>query len=197
MLLETERLILRRFRESDFADFCDYAIDAEMCRMMGREDIHDQESARPTFDWLKNHEERGYVIVYKENNKVIGNLTITLPPPFVRCRKALEGYDGRALSFSISRHYQRRGLMFEAVRAVIEHLFRLEGVDYINCGYFSFNVPSRELQKKLGFSYLDTERFTQDGVEIEAVENILWREGQPVMKAGTYCPPDGCVYTSF
>lgn len=184
MLLETERLILRRFQESDFADFCDYAIDADMCRMMGREDIYDAKSARSTFDWLKDHEERGYVIVYKENNKVIGNLTITLPPPFVRCRKQLEGKNGRTLSFSISRHYQRRGLMFEVVSAVIEHLFRLEGVDYINCGHFSFNIASRELQKKLGFSYLDTERFTQDGVEVEAIENILWY-GNPFLKADT------------
>ena len=87
MLLETERLILRRFRDSDFDDFCEFAIDKEMCRMMGREDIHDPESARFTFDWLKNHEQRGYAIVCKENDKVIGNLTITLPPPFVRCRK--------------------------------------------------------------------------------------------------------------
>ena len=64
--------------------------------------------------------------------------------------------------------------MYEAVSAVIGHLFQLEGVDYINCGHFGFNIASRELQKKLGFSYLDTERFTQDGVEIEAVENILF-----------------------
>ena len=176
MFVETERLVLRRFRESDFEDFCEYAIDEEMCRMMGRDHIYDAETARPTFDWLKNHEERGYVIVYKANGKVIGNLTVTLPPPFVRCRKELEGYDGRALSFSISRQYQRQGLMFEAVRVVIDCLFRLEGVDYINCGHFSFNIPSRELQKKLGFSYLDTERFEIDGVETEGIENILWND---------------------
>ena len=50
MFLETERLILRKFRAEDFYDFCEYAIDPEMCRMMGRADIHDAASARPTFD---------------------------------------------------------------------------------------------------------------------------------------------------
>lgn len=33
MFLETERLILRRFKEKDFPDFCEYAIDDEMSRM--------------------------------------------------------------------------------------------------------------------------------------------------------------------
>ena len=37
MFLETERLALRKFQEDDFDDFCEYAMDDEMCRMMGRE----------------------------------------------------------------------------------------------------------------------------------------------------------------
>lgn len=36
MFLETERLILRKFREADFEDFCEFAMDEDMCRMMGR-----------------------------------------------------------------------------------------------------------------------------------------------------------------
>lgn len=39
----------------------------------------------------------------------------------------------------------------------------------------SFNAPSKALQEKLGFSYLLTERFTYDGREMEAIENILRR----------------------
>ena len=67
--------------------------------------------------------------------------------------------------------------MFEAVSSVIDHLFRVEKTDYINCGYLSYNVPSKALQEKLGFTYLLTERFQFDGFdgqEMESVENILW-----------------------
>lgn len=176
MFLETERLLLRKFREEDFADFCEYAIDPEMCRMMGRENIHAAVSARPTFEWLLNREERAYALIYRETGKVIGNLTVYNSFPTQNTVKELEGKTGRSLSFSLSRQYQRRGLMFEAVSSVIDHLFHTEGADYIVCGHFDFNIPSRELLKKLGFSYLTTERFEQNGEERIGIETILWRK---------------------
>lgn len=80
--LETERLRLRRLCAADFADFCGYAMDAEMSRMMGREDLTDPAAARRNFDWLLEHEPRAYGIVCKEDGKLIGNLNVTaLPPP--------------------------------------------------------------------------------------------------------------------
>ena len=66
--------------------------------------------------------------------------------------------------------------MYEAVRGVIEHLFQEEQVDYINCGYLSYNAPSKALQEKLGFTYLLTNRFLFDCQEMESIENILWRK---------------------
>ena len=173
--LETERLILRKFREEDFADFHAYANDPEMCRMMGRDDMSDPESARFTFNWLKDREERGYAILLKETGQVIGNLTVSLPPPFVAELREVNGKKGRSMSFSLSRRYQRQGLMEEALRSVIPRLFE-EGTDYINLGHFDFNLPSRELQKKLGFTYLTTYRFEQDGEKFVTIENILWRD---------------------
>lgn len=175
MFLETVRLILRKFREEDFDDFCEYANDREMCRMMGRDDMSNPETARFTFDWLMNREERGYALVLKETGKVIGNLTVTPPPSCLDGLPELDGKSGCAMSFSISRQYQRRGLMEEALRAVIAYLFDAEGMDYINCGCFDFNHASRTLQTKLGFVYLITEHFREAGEELTGIENILWK----------------------
>ena len=172
--LRTDRLILRKFRDSDFEDFYEYAADAEMSRMMGRDLITDRQSAMPTFQWLKDREPRGYVLELKETGRVIGNLTVCEPPDLVKSMEQTRNKIGKALSFSISRAYQRRGLMTEALQAVIGHLFQEENVDYVNCGYFDFNVPSRELQKKLGFTGLTTESFRQDGEHFTAIEQILW-----------------------
>lgn len=77
MFLETARLILRKIREEDFADFCAYAMDKEMCHMMGRSPMDTEEAARANFDWLKNKEERCYGLVLKETGHVIGDLTVT------------------------------------------------------------------------------------------------------------------------
>lgn len=173
--LETERLRLRRLCAADFADFCGYAMDAEMSRMMGREDLTDPAAARRNFDWLLEREPRAYGIVCKEDGKLIGNLNVTALPPPLAALPELKGKAGCSLSFCLSRQYRRRGLMKEAVQAVIDRLFWAEGLDYIHCGSFSFNTPSRCLQEKLGFSYLTASTFCQDGEEITAIDRILWR----------------------
>ena len=175
MFLETERLILRKFVPEDFPDFYEYANDPEMSRMMGRDDMSDPENARFTFEWLMNREERGYGLILRETGKVIGNLTVTPPPDFLDGREELTGRRGCSMSFSVSRLHQRKGLMEEALRAVIRHLFEAEGMDYVNCGCFDFNKPSLALQNKLGFTHLMTEQFEQDGETITALEHILWR----------------------
>lgn len=176
MFLETERLILRKFQESDFGDFCELMIDPERCRMMGCDPIPDIAAARQSFEWFVRMSEQCCAIVYQETGKVIGNLSVTpVNAPCLTEREDLHGKNGRSLSFSMSRPFRRKGLMQEAVRAVIDHLFCVEGMDYIHCGYFSFNTASREFQKKLGFSCLAKERVSIGGEEREAVENILWR----------------------
>ena len=174
MFLETERLILRRFREEDFDDFCDFAMDDDMSRMMGRDRLHTRADARLMFTWLKSRAERGYALELKSTGRVIGNLTVTRVPRFDDSVRRLEGSEGRALSFAISRHYRRQGLMEEAVRAVIDALFD-EGMDYIQCGCFDFNVPSKALQEKLGFRYLTTEKIDMAGKRYTAIQRILWK----------------------
>lgn len=176
MFLETERLIRRKLEEDDFADFCAFAMDDDMCRMMGRAPMPDEAAARVNFDWLKNREPRGYAIVLKETGRVVGNLTVGKVGDWLMKYAALQGKRGASLSFSIGRAYQRRGLMSEAVSAVIDQLFRLENIDFINCGHFDFNIASRELQIKLGFEHLLTARVSFCGEENILVERILWNK---------------------
>ncbi len=175
MFLETERLTLRKFQEDDFDDFCDYAMDDEMSRMMGRSLLRNREEARLNFDWLKDKEERSYGLVYKDTGKVIGNLNICAVPTELLELENLKGKAGKSLSFSISKNYQRKGLVLETLNKVIKHLFDIEDTDYIQCGHFPFNIASEMLQKKLGFEYLKTLHFDDEGIEIISIENILWK----------------------
>ena len=174
MFLETERLILRRFREEDFDDFCDFAMDDEMSRMMGRDRIQTRADARLAFTWLKNREERGYALELKSTGRVIGNLTVSQVPRFDEAVRRLEGFEGRSLSFAISRQIRRQGLMEEAVRAAIAALYG-EGMDYIQCGCFDFNTASKALQEKLGFEYLATEKIDMGGKRYTAIQRIRWK----------------------
>lgn len=171
MFIETPHLIVRKFEETDFDDFCAYAMDPEMCRMMGRDLLETVEDARLNFIWLMDKEERGYCLVHKET----GNLTVAQVPAALTKLPALDGKQGRSLSFSISRHYQRQGLMLEAVQAVIQRLFDKEDMDYVQFGYFDFNIASKGLQEKLGFTHLATITENVKGESVSIVENVLWR----------------------
>lgn len=169
----TPRLILRKLLPEDFADFCSWAADPQMCRMMGRELITDEESARPTFQWLLTHEKRAYALVLRESGRMVGNCTVTAPSRFVADMSSFAERRGCALSFSVGRPWQRRGLMQEALSAVIPALFD-EGMDYISCGHFADNLASFALQRKLGFSPITEESLIIDGATVRVIENVLF-----------------------
>lgn len=173
--VETQRLLLRKVTEEDFPYFREDLADKEMDRMMLRWPCKTEEEIRLGFEWFLYKEERAYAIVHKETGETIGNLTVyDRVPECVANHEAVRGKKGKALSFAILPAFRRKGYMYEAVRSVIGHLFRVERADYINCGYLTYNAPSKALQEKLGFTYLLTERFLFDGQEMESIENILW-----------------------
>ena len=146
--------------------------------MMGNWEVSGVDDARELFQWFAHKEERAYAISLKATGKVVGNLTVYNEPPVaVNTLSELKGKTGRSLSFSMARQFRRRGLMFEAVSAVIDHLFRVENVDYIHSGYLDFNLPSQMLHQKLGFTYLTTLRFPSENGDKEfvGIENILMK----------------------
>ena len=173
--VETPRLLLRKVTEDDFPYFRADLADKEMDRMMLRWPCETEEDIRLGFEWFLYKEERAYAIVHKETGETIGNLTVyNHVPECVTNHEAVQGKNGKSLSFALLPAFRRKGFMYEAVSSVIEHLFREEKADYISCGYLSYNAPSKALQEKLGFTYLLTERFQFDGQEMESIENILW-----------------------
>ena len=174
--VETERLVLRKVTEKDFSYFRADLADKEMDRMMLRWPCETEEDIRLGFEWFLCKEERAYAIVHKETGETIGNLTVyNHVPECVANHEAVQGKNGKALSFAVLPAFRRKGFMHEALNGVIDHLFRAEKADYINCGYLSYNAPSKALQKKLGFTYLLTEQFQFGDQEMESIENILWR----------------------
>ena len=61
---------------------------------------------------------------------------------------------GREIGYVLSKDYWGRGLMPEAVNAVIGYCFTVLGFDYLTCCHFIRNGQSRRVIEKCGFSYL-------------------------------------------
>lgn len=172
MYLETRRLILRRMEESDLPDFNAYNSDPELCRMMGTWHPENEAEEREAFEWLMVNEKRFYAIVLREENKCVGHIIVKNFPD-VGNLPELSGLEGRSLSFCVAKDYRRRGYASEAVGAVVDYLFNMRGVDYVNSGYFTFNEPSRRLHEKLGFvPILKTTVPLPDGEPVIGVETV-------------------------
>lgn len=82
---------------------------------------------------------------------------------------------GRELGFVLSKSYWGNGYMAEAVRAVIDYLFRQVGLDFIACGYFTDNPQSKRVQEKCGFKFYKYSKYTTAyGVTKDECINVLF-----------------------
>ena len=142
--IETERLILRAWRETDLADFYEYAR-VEGVGAMARW-THNQ-SMRILDSFISG--KKTFALEWKENGKVIGSLG--LEP---RDAGLPEELQGREIGYVLSRDYWGRGLMPEAVKAVIDYCFQELSFDYLTCGHFDCNDRSRRVVEKSGFRFL-------------------------------------------
>ena len=149
--IETDRLILRPWQESDLEDFYEYArVDGvgQMAGWMPHESI---ETSKMILDSFIRHK-TAFALELKENGKVIGSLGIEEP------ESAPETGSGRELGYVLSRDYWGRGLMPEAVHAVIDYCFRVLNYDYLTCSHFDWNSQSRRVIEKCGFHYFSKSR---------------------------------------
>ena len=178
MFLETERLILRPHTPDDFEDYFGYIMEPELQRMLGLNGVVDRESALETFQWLLDKWRLDnwefLAVVSRETGRVIGHICVQPPYEKLADDPAFRGRRGASFSFAMAAPERRKGLMAEALGALIENLFQDGTVDYLDCEYPTFNIASRELQKKLGFRYWGMEQLD----EVELVINVMERDSK-------------------
>lgn len=147
--IETQRLILRAFKQTDLEDFYEYASVEGVGEMAGWPHHENKETSQSILDKFIN-DDKVFAICLKENNKVIGSLGIEKYELEEKLTEFYE-YNGRELGFVLSKNYWGKGIMPEAVNAVINYLFNECNLDFLLCGYFIFNFRSKKVQEKCGF----------------------------------------------
>lgn len=171
-VLETQRLILREFKEEDLTDFYEYAsVDGvgEMAGWSHHENIETTKEILNSF--IKDN--KVFAIVYKENNKVIGSLGVEKYGMEDKLDEFKDLY-GRSIGYVLSKDYWGKGLMPEAVKCVINYLFNECNLDFIICGYYLFNNQSKRVQEKCGFKpYRSLMMDTKRGTKEKGILNLL------------------------
>ncbi len=148
VVLYTERLTLRPWKQADLKDFFEYASVDGVGQPAGwkpHENI--EESQKILNEFIEN--KKTFAIVYQ--GKVIGSIGIEEYDE----KKYPEFSDKqcREIGFALSKEYWGRGLMPEAVKEIIAFLFETVGLDVILCGHFLSNKRSARVQEKCGFTH--------------------------------------------
>jgi len=143
--IQTERLLLRPWKSEDLEDLYAYSQCDEVGSMAGwRPHTSRAEAEKALAEYITH--ELHWALVDKENGRVIG--AIKLNPDTNRGR-----FYAKAISFVLSPSYWGRGLMTEAVRAVIAYAFRKLGIDLLSAFHYEGNHRSRRVIEKCGFEY--------------------------------------------
>ena len=170
--IETARLLLRPFKKTDLDDFFEYASVEGVGEMAGWRHHKDKEESAAILDRFISGD-RTFAICDKATGKVIGSLGVE---EYGREDALSEFFDykGRSIGFVLAKPYWGRGLMPEAVAAVVDYLFGELDLDFLLCGHFDINAQSRRVQEKCGFKpYRKLVMDTKLGTHEPGVLNLL------------------------
>ena len=152
-MLQTERLILRRFVETDAeAMFQNWASSAENLTYVTWDPHPDVEVTRNSIrNWVASYTNPNYykwAICLKENpEQVIGDISIV----------AIDENDSSCeIGYVLGKDYWDRGMMTEALTAVLDFCFTQAGFQKSRARYASLNPASGRVMEKAGMSYLKT-----------------------------------------
>jgi ribosomal-protein-alanine N-acetyltransferase len=156
IIIETNRLRLRMFQETDLMDFYVYASVPGVGEMAGWPHHKDLETSQRVLNMFIEDKDV-FAIVHKEHNKVIGS--IGLHNSWANDDKQLSSLKSKEIGYVLAKEYWGRGLMPEAVEAVIEYCFQILGIGALTCGHFTENRQSRRVIEKSGFVFVKKSRF--------------------------------------
>lgn len=148
--IETDRLVLRAWRESDVHDLYEYASVEGVGEKAGWNHHQSLDESRRILGSFIKHK-KTFAMELKENGKVVGSLGLEPRDEDAGLDEVLQG---REIGYVLSKDYWNRGLMSEAVTAVICYCFDVLDYDYLTCGHFDHNDRSRRVVEKCGFRFL-------------------------------------------
>jgi ribosomal-protein-alanine N-acetyltransferase len=156
--IETERLVLRKFKIEDAEGmYKNWATDKEVTKFLTWK-IHESVEFTKNLlnNWIDAYKNEGtynWIIEIKEEKEVVGNIsTVKVNESNLSCE----------IGYCISSKYWNKGITTEAMRAVINYLFREVGFNRVVALYDTNNPASGKVMAKSNMKYEGT--FRQAGV---------------------------------
>lgn len=150
-MLQTERLVLRKWVESDANSLYEYAKDPKVGPIAGWPPHKSREESSDVIRDVFNAPEC-YAICEKENGKAVGAIELKLNGSTDMTNRD----DECELGYWLGQPFWGRGYMPEAVKALLRYAFEELGMRAVWCGYYDGNQKSKRVQEKVGFQYHHT-----------------------------------------
>jgi aminoglycoside 6'-N-acetyltransferase len=146
VLIATERLVLRRFTDSDAPTLSAYRSDERVARYQSWEPPVSVADARRAIAAMAagDPDEPGwfqYAVELLENRTHIGDVGVHLHGNRMQAD----------IGFSFAVAHQRQGYASEAVRAVLDHVFTVQGLQRVSAECDARNTASARLLERVGF----------------------------------------------
>ncbi len=147
--LETERLTLRPFRESDAEALFACCRNANLGNNAGWAPHQSIEESREILHTLFMKQENIWAITRKDSGQLIGSIGI-IPDP------KRENPQSRMLGYWLDEAHWGKGYMTEAVQAVINYAFKELHLSLITAYCYPHNKRSQKVLERNGFIYEGT-----------------------------------------
>ncbi len=172
--LDTPRLILRPWRDSDAEELYEYARNPLVGPSAGWPVHRDVGESREIIRTIFSAP-RVFAMELRESGKVVGSVGYV-----GRHQTLLPGPDDE-IGYAMNPAYWGRGLMPEAVEEILRWGFEDLGLETQWCGHYDFNHKSRRVVEKCGFRYRFTDKtylplMNEERVELHyAITREEWR----------------------
>ena len=151
MILETPRLLLRPWEESDAEELYRLAKDEDIGPAAG---WPPHKSADESLNIIRNvlGGKECYAICLKPSCRPVGNIELKLNGK----TDMTDRDDECEMGFWLGKEYWGNGIMPEAAGEVLRHGFEELNMSTVWCGYYDGNQKSKRAQEKIGFIYHHT-----------------------------------------
>ena len=148
-MIETERLFLRPWQETDAEALFKYASDPDIGPISGWPPHTSVENSLEIIRTVFAAPET-YAVVLKDTGKPVGSCGIM----FADGLHSAEMKSGEAeIGYWIGKPYWGQGLIPEAVKALLVRSFNKLHLNIVWCGYYDGNTKSKRVCEKCGFIY--------------------------------------------
>lgn len=158
--LKTERLILRRYKESDIDAIYEMITDERLAKYIKFPKLTKEEELECIKQWIKDADDSKYekwVIERKSDGVVVGNIDVNT---------VVKKHNYCNVGYTIRYDYWGNGYATEALKFVSDYLLNNRGYYLVECSCNELNKQSSRVMEKAGFrkdGYIANRRLNRDG----------------------------------